>query len=93
LTRSGLVKNALDYIEDLRDEPWPYLGSVGHALRAWPTPLGLAVNTAEPVWDASGEPADDLAARVEALAAQLLSFSERSLAHALESGLNYRLGR
>ena len=60
---SGLVKNALDYIEDLREDPRVYLDntpwgciscaygwqaavgtlgqlrSVGHALRAWPTPL------------------------------------------------------
>lgn len=65
---SGLVKNALDYAEDLRfDEP-PYLDGraigciavahgwqtsvatlnqlrqVAHALRAWPTPLGCALN-------------------------------------------------
>ena len=61
---SGLVKNALDYIEDLREDPRVYLDntpwgciscaygwqaavgtlgqlrSIGHALRAWPTPLG-----------------------------------------------------
>lgn len=110
---SGLVKNALDYIEDLRDEPRAYLDgrpfgciagangwqaavatltqlrSVGHALRAWPTPLGIAVNTAEPVWDSSGEPAGDLAARVESLAAQLLAFSAGMTD--LESGINYRL--
>ncbi|WP_027660063.1 NADPH-dependent FMN reductase [Salinispora fenicalii] len=65
---SGLVKNALDYIEDLNDAPRPYLhgravgclvtarGSqaattltslraVVHALRGWPTPLGVAINT------------------------------------------------
>ncbi|MFD2675546.1 NADPH-dependent FMN reductase [Camelimonas lactis] len=69
---SGLVKNALDYVEDLRDSPQPYLEnravgciacaagwqatgstlvslrSVVHALRGWPTPLGGAVNTAQP---------------------------------------------
>ncbi|MGV2980458.1 NADPH-dependent FMN reductase [Camelimonas sp. ID_303_24] len=69
---SGLVKNALDYVEDLRDSPQPYLEnravgciacaagwqatgstlvslrSVVHALRGWPTPLGGAINTAQP---------------------------------------------
>ncbi|MDM4719449.1 NAD(P)H-dependent oxidoreductase [Micromonospora sp. WMMA1363] len=64
---SGLVKNALDYIEDLREAPRPYLHgravgcvvtargpqaasalaglrAVVHALRGWPTPLGVTVN-------------------------------------------------
>ncbi|MBT2488419.1 NAD(P)H-dependent oxidoreductase [Streptomyces sp. ISL-96] len=68
---SGLVKNALDYLEDLRDDPRPYLDgravgcvvtaagwqsagttlcalrSIVHALRGWPTPLGVALNTTE----------------------------------------------
>lgn len=72
---SGLVKNALDYLEDLSDDPrihldntpwgciscaygWQaavstlgQLRSVGHALRAWPTPLGVAINSAEKSWD------------------------------------------
>jgi FMN reductase len=32
----GLLKNALDYLEDMR--------TIVHALRGWPTPLGAAVN-------------------------------------------------
>lgn len=68
---SALVKNALDYLEDLRDQPRPYLDgravgclvtsagaqaggttlaalrSIVHALRGWPTPLGVTLNTAE----------------------------------------------
>jgi len=75
---SGLVKNALDYIEELKSDPRPYLegravgcivtaaGSQGatatlialrsvvHALRGWPTPLGAAIVTANPVFDAAG---------------------------------------
>ncbi len=67
---SGMIKNALDYLEDLRTDRRPYLegravGCVGcaagwqaaasaltglrsivHALRGWPTPLGLSINTA-----------------------------------------------
>lgn len=75
---SGLVKNALDYVEEMRGDPASYfdgktvgcivtaagaqagvttlaaLRSVVHALRGWPTPLGITVNTAEPVFDAEG---------------------------------------
>jgi FMN reductase len=67
---SGLLKNALDYVEYLREDARPYLhgravgciavaqgaqagastlGSlrtIVHALRGWPTPLGVAINTA-----------------------------------------------
>jgi FMN reductase len=75
---SGLVKNALDYIEELKCDQRPYLegravgcivtaaGSQGavttlialrsvvHALRGWPTPLGAAIVTANPIFDAAG---------------------------------------
>lgn len=68
---SGLVKNALDHLELLRDDTRPYLDgrAVGvivaaagwqacgtalvsvrsaiHALRGWPTPFGVTVNSAE----------------------------------------------
>lgn len=71
-TLSGLVKNALDYVEQLRTDDRVYfdglpiglvataggwqaavstlhaLRTVTHALRGWPTPLGIAVNTSEP---------------------------------------------
>src|ERR1700742_2608280 len=80
---SGLVKNALDYIEDLREDPRVYLDntpwgciscafgwqaavgtlgqlrSIGHALRAWPTPLGVAINSADQIWDDAGGPVDE----------------------------------
>jgi FMN reductase len=73
---SGLVKNALDYLEELRGDPSPYLEgkavgciatgagwqatmttmtslrNVVHALRGWPTPLGVAVNTTEATFGA-----------------------------------------
>jgi FMN reductase len=71
-TLSGLVKTALDYVEQLRGDERAYLdglpvGTVAtaagwqaavstlqalrtivHSLRGWPTPMGLAINTAEP---------------------------------------------
>lgn len=98
-TVSGLVKNALDYLEELRTDARPYLhgrpvgaiavargwqaavGTLGtlrqviHALRGWPTPLGLTVNSAVTTFDAA-DVADDptVATSVELLAAQLLEF-------------------
>lgn len=101
---SGLVKNALDYIEDLREDPRIYLDNtpwgciscafgwqaavgtltqlrgIGHALRAWPTPLGVAINSAEKIWDPSGALAETDAAtavgdQLALLATQLLAFA------------------
>jgi FMN reductase len=83
---SGLVKNALDYTEDLRGNQRPYLAdrpvgcvvtaageqgavttlaalrSVVHALRGWPTPLGVTIVTADQVFDAAG---NCLSSRIE----------------------------
>jgi FMN reductase len=71
---SGLIKNALDYLEGLRDDQRPYLDgravgcivcaagwqatattlaslrSTAHALRGWPTPVGVTINST-PVGD------------------------------------------
>lgn len=96
---SGLVKNALDYLEELREDERPYLTGrpvglavtaygwqaavntlgalrqIVHALRGWPTPLGLAVNVAEgPITGAGGELAPALADRVEQMAIELTGF-------------------
>jgi FMN reductase len=86
---SGLVKNAIDWVEELREDERPYfdgravglivvadgwqatvttlssLRSIVHALRGWPTPLGVAINAAEP--DADPRP------QLELLAAQVAS--------------------
>lgn len=80
---SGLVKNALDYTEDMRADDWPYfhgrpvgsvatgagwqgavttltaLRSIVHALRGWNTPLGVAINTIEPVFAPDGTCQDE----------------------------------
>jgi len=97
---SGLVKNALDYIEDLREDPRVYLDntpwgciscaygwqasvgtlgqlrSIGHALRAWPTPLGVAINSADQIWDDAGRLADTAVQdQLDMLATQLLTFA------------------
>lgn len=97
---SGLIKNALDYFEDLREDPRVYLDNapwgcitcaygwqaavgtlgqlrnIGHALRAWPTPLGVAINSADKIWDDAGELADStIRSQLELMATQLLSFA------------------
>jgi FMN reductase len=94
---SGLVKNALDYIEDLRGDPRVYLDDtpwgciscafgwqaavgtlgqlrvIGHALRAWPTPLGVAINSADMIWDDAGELVDGaIRGQLDMLATQLI---------------------
>jgi FMN reductase len=91
---SGLVKNAIDHLELLRDDTRPYLDgravgvivatagwqscgtalvavrSAVHALRGWPTPFGLTVNTAEQ--DLTDE---RVRGGLEILAAQLTEFT------------------
>lgn len=101
---SGVVKNALDYTEDMRGDPAPYfhqraVASVGtgggyqgavaalnalrgivHALRGWNSPLGVAINTAEPVFDAEGRCLDPkLQAQLEAQGEELVAFARRRL--------------
>ena len=96
---SGLVKNALDYLEDLRDAPRPYLDglpvgcitcvfgwqaalttlqsvrSIVHALRGWPTPPGVALNSVEPVFGPGGAVVDrEAAAGVALLGEQVVEF-------------------
>jgi FMN reductase len=97
---SGLVKNALDYTEELRSDRRPYLDgrpvgcvvtaageqgavttlgalrSVVHALRGWPTPLGVTIVTSDQIFDAAG---NCLSPRIEQqlqiLAQQVLDFA------------------
>jgi FMN reductase len=96
---SGLVKNAIDHLEALRDDPRPYLDgrAVGvivsaagwqacgttlvsvrstiHALRGWPTPFAVTVNTAEQHQDASGRFDDRVEGGLAILAGQLAEFA------------------
>jgi len=99
-TVSGLIKNALDYVEDMaRDERayfegravgliavasgWQATGStlatlrsITHALRGWPTPMAVAINSAQPVFDDAGEIADaGVAAQLSVLAGQVVAFA------------------
>jgi FMN reductase len=96
---SGLVKNAVDLLEELARDERPYfdgrpvglivsaagwqatgvtlaaLRGVVHAMRGWPTPLGIAVNSVEQrPFDASGALVDGpIAAQIDALAGQLMN--------------------
>jgi len=103
---SGLVKNALDLLEDLRGDERPYLDGravgcivvaagwqgagvtlsavrdVVHALRGWPTPLGVTINTVAvqaftPDGACSDAPTD---AQLSALAGQVLHFAAATAA-------------
>ena len=98
---SGLIKNALDYVEDLRADARPYfegravgclvtaggwqagaatlltLRQIVHALRGWPTPLGVVVNTSEPVFSGDDDtPSDpETQQRLKIMAGQVVGFA------------------
>jgi FMN reductase len=102
---SGLIKNALDYIEDMRGDPLPYLEgravgliacaagwqatgttlmalrSIVHALRGWPTPLGVAINSiGKPFSDDGSASEAAIASQLKLLAEQVVEFARlRSL--------------
>lgn len=100
---SGLMKNAMDYAEDLRDDPRPYLDerAVGcvatgagwqapaatlaqmramtHALRAWPTPLGVVINSSLPCFDDAGVPVSPYREQLGIVAGQVVGFARRRL--------------
>src|SRR5262249_5826999 len=95
---SGMVKNVLDYVEDMAKDEAPYLhdlpvGLIGtaasgrdlgtvllslrcavHALRGWPTPLGVAVNERLPAFDADGRCVPQFEAQLRTLAGQVIEF-------------------
>jgi FMN reductase len=97
---SGLIKNALDYAEDMRDDSLPYfegravgliacahgwqatgatltaLRSIVHALRGWPTPLGVAINTSESRFGEDNTPSNPVIAKQLAImATQVVQFA------------------
>ncbi len=99
---SGMVKNALDYVEELRGETRPYLEgravgciacasgwqaigpvlaalrSIAHALRGWPTPLGVAANARSGLFDAEGVCTDKtLSTQLSIMAEQIVTFAAK----------------
>lgn len=100
---SGLVKNALDYVEDMRLDREPYfdgravgciacaagwqaahgtltaLRSIAHALRGWPTPIGVVINSATPMFDNTGRCLDMLVeASLTTMARQIVQFARHN---------------
>ena len=100
---SGLIKNALDYAEDMSGDSPPYLAgkpvgcivtaagwqgcgttlgalrNVVHALRGWPTPLGVAINTIETRFAPDGSCSDEKARmQLQALAREVVWFVRRA---------------
>ena len=99
---SGLVKNAIDLLEDLRADARPYfdrrpvglivsaagwqatgvtlgaLRGIVHAMRGWPTPLGIAVNSvAQKPFTPDGTMNDnEIAGAIEAQAHQIMAFGK-----------------
>jgi len=95
---SGLLKNALDYVEELRTNDPPYfhdravgcivcahgwqattttlvaLRQVAHALRGWPTPLGVAINSMTEIRP-DGSMADGVEERLRILGEQVTEFA------------------
>jgi FMN reductase len=97
---SGLLKNALDYVEDMAKDPHPYfdgravglivcgygwqssaitlsaLRSIVHALRGWPTPMGVAINTITKTFDEEGAVSEETAARqIGIMVSQVVEFA------------------
>lgn len=97
---SGLVKNAIDLLEDIRDDARPYfdgrpvglivsaagwqaggvtlaaLRGIVHAMRGWPTPLGIAINSVEqkPFGPGGAVVDTQVAALIDAQARQIMGF-------------------
>jgi FMN reductase len=100
---SGLVKNAIDFVEDTRDESRPYfegravgcivvadgpqaLGStlaslraIVHALRGWPTPYAVTLNSRDrPFGDATSPPHGAALDACRRVAMQVVEFATMS---------------
>jgi len=96
---SGLVKNAIDLLEDLNQDTRVYfdqravglvvsaagwqacgvtlqaLRGIVHAMRGWPTPIGIALNSVEQKpFDAEGRLVDEALIRQVALQAEQILF-------------------
>lgn len=107
-TVSGLIKNALDYVQDMAADERVYfegravgliavaagwqatgttlatLRSITHALRGWPTPMAVAVNSMMPVFDPDGEVCDPaIVQQLDVMAGQVVSFARMKALHDL----------
>jgi len=102
---SGMIKNALDYVEDTARDSRPYfdgrvvgciacaygwqatgstlvaLRSIVHALRGWPTPLGIVANTTMQLVEKGVVTDTALSASLKILASQVMHFVQRRGQH------------
>ncbi|MGE3247672.1 MAG: NADPH-dependent FMN reductase [Beijerinckiaceae bacterium] len=100
---SGLIKNAIDYTEEMREDPRVYfdgraigaigcgygnqgpntvlaqLRAIGHALRGWNVPLGVAVNSAEVKFKDGKCSAEGIGKQIEIMAGQVFDFASKSM--------------
>jgi FMN reductase len=99
-TISGMLKNALDYVQDMAKDERPYfdgravglvavaagwqatgstlvtLRTIAHALRGWPTPLGVTINSLLPIFDQERELVDAACiGQIDMLADQVMQFA------------------
>lgn len=98
---SGLIKNAIDYTEEMRADPRVYfdgravgaigcgygnqgpntvlaqLRQIGHALRGWNVPLGVAINSADVKFKDGECSAEGIANQIRIMASQVVEFSEK----------------
>ena len=107
---SGLIKNALDYVEDMREDEDVYfegraigcvacaygwqatgstlaaLRSIVHALRGWPTPIGVAINSSVRVFDEAGRCSDvGTAKQLQLMVGQVVEFARMRAARSLDA--------
>ncbi|MGC6400265.1 NADPH-dependent FMN reductase [Sphingomonas sp. FW199] len=97
---SGIVKNALDYLEETARDQRPYLDglpvglivtaygwqatgstlaalrSIAHALRGWPTPLGVTINSSLCSFADGGCSDAAVAGQLETLGCQVHAFAD-----------------
>lgn len=110
-TVSGLVKNALDYVQDMANDDAVYfdgrsvgliavaggwqatgttlgtLRSITHALRGWPTPMAVTVNSSQPVFCDEGNVIDAaVAQQLDIMARQVVKFAEMQAVYATFEG-------
>lgn len=103
---SGLLKNALDHLQELAGDPEPYLHgkavgcvvttsgwqagvttltslrSTVHALRGWPTPLGVVINSSARPFGPDGAATDPkVAGQLAGLGGQVVSFAATRRTH------------
>ena len=97
-TLSGLLKNALDFVNDLVDPPFldgraigsvaigagtqgvastlATLRTISHALRGWPTPLGVTLSNAESLFQPTSAGTERIRSQLTEMISQLLTIGE-----------------